>query len=149
MDFKAIKTFALQEILQPQPRTLGTLCKSDIAIFGVLGSDERCKWRISPSLHTLTLGRWEHDKYQWCYQVDLDDCGSQAQVVDWMLQVSSKPWSNPAAVVHSLWIALEDIFPLRECHWNVAQCIEAYMRRPCRTPHRRDETAKQENRNAL
>lgn len=42
------------------------------------------------------------------YEVDLDDCTSSAEVLDWICQVSSKEWADDA-VVAGLVRALADV----------------------------------------
>jgi hypothetical protein len=59
-------------------------------------------------------GPWRHNRkdrtlcHENGYGIDLDECGTSAQVLDWIFQVFGKQWADPFTVA-SLLEALEDL----------------------------------------
>lgn len=64
-------------------------------------------WRFKTSNWTLAL---RHDRYY----IDLEECRTSAEVLDWIAQVAGKTWATPQMVG---WLvkALDDIFNLQAC----------------------------------
>jgi hypothetical protein len=46
-------------------------------------------WRYDPRFRTLTV---QHAQGE--YEVDLDDCDTAAEVLDWIVQVARKAWAT-------------------------------------------------------
>lgn len=67
-------------------------------------------WRYEPSNHTLLLLRSNGD---FEYEIDLDECSTSAEVLDWIAQVAGKIWATDA-VVADLVRALDDVLALQE-----------------------------------
>jgi hypothetical protein len=59
-------------------------------------------WRYNPGNRTLEF------KSPWFYYVDLDDCDTAAEVLDWIAQISHKPWATDR-VLADLVRALDDL----------------------------------------
>jgi hypothetical protein len=92
-------------------------------------------WRLNPRYRVLT-----HPDYE----VDLDDCLTSAEVLDWIMQVAGKTWADDATLA-GLVRALGDVLQpqARLCSWgkstrisktNVAELVTQAARRwPGRT----------------
>ena len=62
-------------------------------------------WRVEASNYTLTHAMWD-------YYVDLEECCSSAEVLDWIAQVAHKGWASPS-VLAGLVHALDDVFDVQ------------------------------------
>lgn len=56
------------------------------------------------------------------YEIDLLECGSSAQVLDWIAQIAAKPWATNG-VLAGLVRAIDDVLLLQEnyCSWGKDQ----------------------------
>src|SRR6266487_1772983 len=61
-------------------------------------------WRLKTSTRELSVRVGK----QHSYEVDLDDCTTSAQVLDWMMQVAGKSWADDATIA-GLVRALDDV----------------------------------------
>ncbi|MEU6265552.1 hypothetical protein [Saccharopolyspora shandongensis] len=59
--------------------------------------------RLDKETRTLQL-----DQDDASYEVDLDDCLTSARVLDWIMQITAKPWATDATIA-GLIRALDDV----------------------------------------
>ena len=64
------------------------------------------RWICDPARLCLVLGNPETGA--WSYEVDLEDCTTSAQALDWIMQVASKTWATDA-VIAGLVRAIRDV----------------------------------------
>lgn len=81
------------------------------------------------------VGNWAYDvknsvlilhdaDEHWLYEVDLDECKTCAQILDWLCQISGKNWSTPE-ITTGLLLQLDRIFKLQAnyCSWGEDKTI--------------------------
>ena len=44
----------------------------------------------------MTKGYYDEDARPYGYEIDLEDCNTSGQILDWICQVSQKTWCTPA-----------------------------------------------------
>lgn len=67
------------------------------------------EWRFNPSNLCLEF----HHNGRWMYEIDLEECKTSAEVLDWVFQISQKTWASPG-IVHSMLAALSDLLEPQE-----------------------------------
>lgn len=82
--------------------------------------DPSFRWHLDTERSCLVLGDAATGK--WTYEVDLDECGTSAAVLDWIVQVAGKIWATDE-VVAGLVRKLDEVLDLQAtlCSGGVEQ----------------------------
>ena len=133
----------LDKCLEPTPRRCPEMLKEWYSV-ATRGDEARMRWCVTPANLTITFGNPENGA--WTYQVDLEHCRNSAAILDWIAQVSGKPWKNPARVVYELIVALDDVLSLQGAlcgggflgavgnsltREQIAHAVKLWQQRPC------------------
>lgn len=71
-------------------------------------------WRLDPATYVLyPIGSYR-------YEVDLEDCTTSAQVLDWLSQVAGKSWADDATLA-GLVRAIDDVLNPQACLCSCGQ----------------------------
>jgi len=109
---------------------LSNKIKDDLGTFLFADLEDRLKQRHKRAEEIIKRGKWGNWRFdlrhklliisktlgdgpiQDIYEVDLDECNSSAQILDWIAQVSDKTWASREDIGY-LVMALDDLLGLQ------------------------------------
>ena len=101
----------------PEAMTLAELERLDVP-----DPDQWLPWRLDQENTVLWCDRYGNGRS--IYEIDLQQCQTSSQVLDWICQVANKSWAlDEHAVISGLVIALNDILEPQAnlCSWTMGK----------------------------